>query len=523
MPYDYTMNEDNLCLTREIADNLERSRKSEGATTILPKHVADASASGKQDAKSIAAKSASKRTARVSTNTGKSSTSNRRNCVYDGAVDNFIIPPDDERIPDKINIGQWVFAAWTDCGSVTRGYVIKKYRNGFWDVRFLNEDQRPYDYRMNEDDLCLTREVANSLLEINKNPTCSGGNSTGRNIRVQTATQPPANAADSDAFTFKDDRSGDETDEIMESVNECKTREGLVELPDVILCMISLCLSNFGLVRFLSTCKMFRELLSTDDVWLPKIGYFKSARARHERDASCLKRLCLTRVPLTSEEQQLAFILGEGKWQTVDMLRKKWGEGNSIKADLAHWLIRLKDGCWLTDDVINWYFDEIDKNNSSVRIMSSFCLTKIGKRGYGDVSNWARRRNIDITRIDVLCFPMNWRNNHWILSVINFRRKRFEVWDSCSTSEHEPKTVAQFEGMKEFLAGELEQYNVYDDIKNWTCVVEDAPVQENAYDCGVFTCMCAEYISLNVRPLFTQRNMSYFRKRMLVKLAMSGQ
>ena len=75
--------------------------------------------------------------------------------------------------------------------------------------------------------------------------------------------------------------------------------------------------------------------------------------------------------------------------------------------------------------------------------------------------------------------------------------------------------VAQFEGMKEFLAGELEQYNVHD--------VEDAPVQENAYDCGVFTCMCAEYISLNVRPLFTQRNMSYFRKRMLVKLAMSGQ
>ena len=522
LPYDYTMDENNLCLTREIADNLQRSRRSQDATTILPKHAANASASRKQDATPIAAKSASKRKAHVSTSTCKSIAINRRNCAYDGAVDNFIIPPDDERIPVKINVGQWVFAAWTDWGSVTRGYVIKQYKKRLWDVRFLNEDQRPYDYKMKEDDLCLTREVANSLLDLNKNPKRSRGNSTGHNIRVPKATQTPANAANSDIYTFTDDRSGDETDEIMESVSECKTRAGLVELTGVILCMISLCLSNIGLVRFLSTCKMFRELLSTDDFWLPKIGYFKSARARHERDVSCLKGLCLTRVPLTSDEQQLACVLEEGRWSTVDMLHKQWRECSSIKADFAHSLIRLKDGCWLTDEVINWYFDEIDKHNSSVRVMSSFCLTKIGKKGYRDVCNWARRKDIDITHIDVLCFPMNWRNNHWVLSVINFRRKRFEVWDSCSTSEHDPKTVAQFEGMKAFLAGELKQYNVHDDIKNWTCVVEDAPVQENAYDCGVFTCMCAEYISLNVRPLFTQRNMSYFRKRMLVKLAMSG-
>ena len=53
-----------------------------------------------------------------------------------------------------------------------------------------------------------------------------------------------------------------------------------------------------------------------------------------------------------------------------------------------------------------------------------------------------------------------------------------------------------------------------------TGFIQDLPQQENGYDCGVFTCQFLKALSRGQeRFAFTQRNMPYLRKRMILEIA----
>ena len=61
----------------------------------------------------------------------------------------------------------------------------------------------------------------------------------------------------------------------------------------------------------------------------------------------------------------------------------------------------------------------------------------------------------------------------------------------------------------------LTQFNA----SEWRCeVVADAPRQLNSWDCGVFTCMFAYYLSAGRTPAFTQDAVPSFRRRMLLDI-----
>lgn len=53
-------------------------------------------------------------------------------------------------------------------------------------------------------------------------------------------------------------------------------------------------------------------------------------------------------------------------------------------------------------------------------------------------------------------------------------------------------------------------------------VPQDIPQQENAYDCGVFTCTILEYLSRGEEVFnFTQKHMPYIRRKMILEIATS--
>ena len=55
----------------------------------------------------------------------------------------------------------------------------------------------------------------------------------------------------------------------------------------------------------------------------------------------------------------------------------------------------------------------------------------------------------------------------------------------------------------------------------WTEVVwkpGETPQQRNGSDCGVFMTRTAEYLARGAWPDFTQRDMPYFRRRMVLEL-----
>jgi len=72
---------------------------------------------------------------------------------------------------------------------------------------------------------------------------------------------------------------------------------------------------------------------------------------------------------------------------------------------------------------------------------------------------------------------------------------------------------------------DLEHLNKKSKPFDWTGWVDycprDTPLQENGYDCGVFTCQFLEAISRGMdSPFnFTQRSMPFLRRRMILEIA----
>ena len=57
------------------------------------------------------------------------------------------------------------------------------------------------------------------------------------------------------------------------------------------------------------------------------------------------------------------------------------------------------------------------------------------------------------------------------------------------------------------------------DTSQWVLeCVENIPQQMNGSDCGMFACKFADYISRRAKITFEQKNMPYFRRRMVYEI-----
>jgi sentrin-specific protease 1 len=104
---------------------------------------------------------------------------------------------------------------------------------------------------------------------------------------------------------------------------------------------------------------------------------------------------------------------------------------------------------------------------------------------------------------------------HWCLSVINFKKKRFEYYDSLFGQNDRCLTL-----LKEYIKNEsLDKKKVEYDTSDWIFYTpKNIPCQQNGYDCGVFTCMFMEFIARDLDFLFEQKHMPYLRKRITLEI-----
>ncbi|KAJ7225724.1 cysteine proteinase [Mycena pura] len=197
-------------------------------------------------------------------------------------------------------------------------------------------------------------------------------------------------------------------------------------------------------------------------------------------------------------------------------------------------IVRLQPGKWLNDEVINFYGalilgrSEACKENPSknsrgkspldVHYFSTFFWTKLEKEGYekGRLAKWTKK--VDIFSKDTILVPINHDNVHWTGAAINFRQKRIESYDSM----HEERQLV-YKLLRQYV--DLEHRNKKKkpfDFTGWEDFAseEDTPMQENGYDCGVFTCQFLESLSRGEEKFnFTQKDIPYLRRRMLWEIA----
>lgn len=193
----------------------------------------------------------------------------------------------------------------------------------------------------------------------------------------------------------------------------------------------------------------------------------------------------------------------------------------------AHDANTLRRGQWLNDNIIDFYLSMVTERsrNNGGKLPSSFVFsthfyTKLHQDGYTGVKKWAKRKGVDVTKVDYIFVPINRHNTHWCLAVINNRDLRFEFYDSMNghgvTALHDLKDYMIQQTMEMYPQSDAndlgyDQYEMHDSLP--------CPQQENAFDCGVFVCKMVEVLSRD-RPLntFSQKDMPNIRQRMLYEI-----
>jgi len=104
---------------------------------------------------------------------------------------------------------------------------------------------------------------------------------------------------------------------------------------------------------------------------------------------------------------------------------------------------------------------------------------------------------------------------HWCLVCVNFIEKTVIYYDSLRLNNSQC-----LNNIFDYLKQEYEnKKNEKLDCSGWKIMnAEDCPLQKNGYDCGVFTCINAEYLSRDAKLDFVQADMPMFRKRICYEI-----
>lgn len=184
--------------------------------------------------------------------------------------------------------------------------------------------------------------------------------------------------------------------------------------------------------------------------------------------------------------------------------------------------------------VVDFYFKLIEERSREydwlpkVYVFSHFFYIKMttSSQCYKEVFRWTS--NVNIFRFNYVFMPVG-NPVHWTLIVIDMRKKLISYYDSMGggqanaggyhhrrnvlkylKDEYERKTSSQF-------PTEWESNLKNDNVSQWTMNAQ-VPQQNNGYDCGIYICLFAEYISRQCSFDFSQRNIPYFRKRIMYEV-----
>lgn len=172
---------------------------------------------------------------------------------------------------------------------------------------------------------------------------------------------------------------------------------------------------------------------------------------------------------------------------------------------------------WLNDEVINFYMNLIierakDPKWPKTHTMNTFFYHKISKDGYNSVRRWTKK--VDIFSYDLLIVPVH-LSMHWCMAIVDFRSKSIDYYDSMGSNNDKCLKILYNYLQQEHSDKKRTEFN----MKGWeTRNVKKIPQQMNGSDCGMFACTFAEFLTRDAKITFTQEDMPYLRRKMVVEI-----
>ncbi|SCU77941.1 LAFA_0A04082g1_1 [Lachancea sp. 'fantastica'] len=161
---------------------------------------------------------------------------------------------------------------------------------------------------------------------------------------------------------------------------------------------------------------------------------------------------------------------------------------------------------WLNDIIIEFFMKHIELTTSRAIAFSSYFYTSLSRNGYQGVRRWMKKKKADVNHLDMIFAPINLNQSHWALGVIDIKNRKIFYVDSLSSG---PSTMS---------------FAILRDLQNYICqeskntlgadfelIHEDCPQQPNGFDCGVYVCTNALYLSKGVPLAFEYRDVQKMR------------
>ncbi|CAL4128428.1 unnamed protein product [Meganyctiphanes norvegica] len=178
----------------------------------------------------------------------------------------------------------------------------------------------------------------------------------------------------------------------------------------------------------------------------------------------------------------------------------------------------LRPRKYVNDEIINFYMNMIvergEKSSGMLNVFafSTFFYPQLKKSGYDAVKRHTRK--VDIFSKDVILVPI-FSMDHWSLIVIDFRFLTIRYYDSMLTNNNPCLNLI----MRYVQEEHLEKRKCFYDIDIWNKEnIKDIPMQINLWDCGVFVCKYAEYLSREAKMSFTAVHMPNYRKQIVYEI-----
>ncbi|CAK7897705.1 hypothetical protein CAAN1_04S01134 [[Candida] anglica] len=204
-------------------------------------------------------------------------------------------------------------------------------------------------------------------------------------------------------------------------------------------------------------------------------------------------------------------------------LYKIWSTSNQSIIVSSHFQIditvrdlqTLCDNQWLNDNVIDFYLNLITEQSSNVFCWTTHFFTTLQSKGYQGVARWSKRKKLNVTQKDLILVPINIMGTHWALAVVDNVKKKFAYYDSLSSSGNKKAlqllvTYMSEEGKKQGSSIDFHSYEIIP--------LAETPQQQNGYDCGVFSCTSAFFVSKGKPLKFSQKDMKLLRRKMAYEI-----
>ncbi|SCU78655.1 LADA_0A06722g1_1 [Lachancea dasiensis] len=161
---------------------------------------------------------------------------------------------------------------------------------------------------------------------------------------------------------------------------------------------------------------------------------------------------------------------------------------------------------WLNDIIIEFFMKHVELTTPQLVAFNSYFYTSLSRNGYQGVRRWMKKKKAEIDNLHKVFVPINLNQSHWALGVIDISNSKIYYVDSLSSGP-ESMSFAILKDLQSYLMQESKG-TLGEDFE---LVHADCPQQPNGFDCGVYVCTNALYLSKDAPLTFDCKDVERMR------------